>query len=79
MPFSNPLAEYCRTNDEQNVGPKPPTVRFEMEAVLAGARSTWSFPLSSGVSISVEISSANEERLQYGFDWHFNCLGELTQ
>jgi hypothetical protein len=25
---------------EQNVGPKPPTVRFEMEAVLAGARST---------------------------------------
>ena len=28
---------------EQNVGPKPPTVRFEMEAVLAGARSTWSF------------------------------------
>jgi hypothetical protein len=28
---------------EQNVGPKPPTVRFEMEALLAGARSTWSF------------------------------------
>ena len=28
---------------EQNVGPTPPTVRFEMEAVLAGARSTWPF------------------------------------
>jgi hypothetical protein len=28
---------------EQNVGPKPPTVRFEMEAVLAGARSTLPF------------------------------------
>jgi hypothetical protein len=28
---------------EQNVGPKPPTVRFEMEALLAGARSTLSF------------------------------------
>ncbi len=34
----------CRASGllEQNVGPKPPTVRFEMEAVLAGARSTWS-------------------------------------
>jgi len=28
---------------EQKVGPKPPTVRFEMEALLAGARSTSSF------------------------------------
>jgi tetratricopeptide (TPR) repeat protein len=26
--------------DEQNNGPKPPTVRFKLEAVLAGARST---------------------------------------
>jgi hypothetical protein len=32
---------------EQNVGPTPPTVRFEMEAVLAGARSTWPFVRSA--------------------------------
>jgi hypothetical protein len=31
---------------EQNVGPTPPTVRFEMEAVLAGARSTLPFGLA---------------------------------
>ena len=29
---------------EQNVGPKPPSVRFEMEAMLAGVRSTLAFP-----------------------------------
>jgi cell division protein FtsB len=33
-------------NAEQNVGPKPPTLRFEMEALLAGARSTWAFVLT---------------------------------
>jgi len=27
---------WHRDMDEQNVGPKPPTVRFEMEAVLPG-------------------------------------------
>jgi hypothetical protein len=38
----------CRASGllEQNVGPKPPTVRFEMEAVLAGARSTWALWIS---------------------------------
>jgi hypothetical protein len=45
--MDNGQIQAIRNRDEQNVGPKPPSVRFEMEAVLAGARSTLPFCLPS--------------------------------
>jgi len=38
---------WHRDMDEQNVGPKPPTVRFELEAVLPGGSVNIVVPLVS--------------------------------
>ena len=57
---------------EQNVGPKPPTVRFEMKALLAGARSTWSFCLTSDFVVLVPSEAVLREKVLV-LDGCLNC------